>query len=123
LKLLLAKYHIYLKVWRGRLMRSHLSTLCELYNTLMDLRIGIWRQEHICPNCGEELPRDGNSAKPIKRIGLSSLKIDYAHGRWVDMPSESEPPPSLRGMVSEDAEAGSPQLKLWGSLILFPKRG
>jgi len=39
------------------------------------------------------------------------------------MPSESEPPPSLRGMVSEDAEAGSPQLKLWGSLILFPKRG
>lgn len=70
-------------------------------------------REHICPNCGESLPRDENSAKLIKKIGLSSFKLDYAHGRWVNTPAESEPKPSLRGMVSEDVEAESPQIKLW----------
>jgi len=67
-------------------------------------------REHICPKCGEVLPRDENSAKLIKRIGLSGLKPDYAHGRWVNTPVESEPLPSLRGMVSKDVEAGSPRL-------------
>ncbi len=67
-------------------------------------------RDHICPNCGENLPRDENSAKLIKKIGLSGFKPDYAHGRWVNTPVESKPPPSLRGMVSKDVEAGSPRL-------------
>ena len=67
-------------------------------------------REHICPNCGEVLPRDENSAKLIKRIGLSGFEPDYAHGRWVNTPVESEPLPSPRGMVSKDVEAGSPRL-------------
>lgn len=51
-------------------------------------------REHACPNCGENLPRDENSAKLIKKIGLSVFKPDYAHGRWVNTPAESEPLPS-----------------------------
>ncbi len=67
-------------------------------------------RDHMCPNCGESIPRDENSAKLIKKIGLSGFKPDYAHGRWVNTPVESEPLPSLRGMVSKDVEAGSPRL-------------
>ncbi len=67
-------------------------------------------RDYICPNCGESIPRDENSAKLIKRIGLLGFKPDYAHGRWVNTPVESEPLPSLRGMVSKDVEAGSPRL-------------
>jgi len=67
-------------------------------------------RDHICPNCGENLPRDENSAKLIKKIGLSVFKPDYAHGRWVNTSAEQKPLPSLRGMVSKDVEAGSPRL-------------
>ncbi len=45
--LLAYKYRIYPKVGQGRLMKSHLSTLCELYNKLRDLKIGTWKQEHV----------------------------------------------------------------------------
>jgi hypothetical protein len=41
------KYRIYPKVGQGRLMKSHLSALCELYNTLRDLKIGLWKREHV----------------------------------------------------------------------------
>jgi putative transposase len=41
------KYRIYPKVGQRRLMKSHLSVLCELYNTLRDLKIGLWKQEHV----------------------------------------------------------------------------
>jgi len=70
-------------------------------------------REHVCPNCGEQLPRDRNSAKLNKRLGLnylSSFKLDYALGRGVKMPMEPEPLPSLRGLVSEGHEVGSPRL-------------
>ncbi len=67
-------------------------------------------RDHICPNCGESISRDENSAKLIKKIGLSGFKPDYAHGRWVNTPVESKPLPSLRRMVSKDVEAGSPRL-------------
>jgi len=67
-------------------------------------------REHACPNCGENLPRDENSAKLIKKIGLSGFKPDYAHGRWVNTPAEQKPLPSLRGMASWSVEAGSPRL-------------
>ncbi len=45
--LLAYRYRIYPKVGQGRLMKSHLSTLCELYNTLRDLKISTWKLEHI----------------------------------------------------------------------------
>ena len=35
---------------------------------------------YICPNCGESLPRDLNSAKLIKKLGLRYL-LSYAPGR------------------------------------------
>ena len=72
MKLLLAyKYRIYPKVWQGRLMRSHLSTLCELYNTLRDMKIDTWRQEHISLSRTDlrlkalELRRENESLKEI----------------------------------------------------------
>jgi transposase len=58
-------------------------------------------REHMCPNCGEQLPRDENSAKLIKRLGLRylpSLALGYAPGRGVKTPMEPEPLPSLRGI-------------------------
>ena len=67
-------------------------------------------RKHACPNCGEVLPRDENSAKLIKRIGLSGLRSDYAHGRWVKTPVEPKPLPTLRVLVSRGVEAGSPRL-------------
>jgi len=71
-------------------------------------------REHICPNCGEKLPRDKNSAKLIKKLGLhhlSSLRLDYAPGRGVKTPAEPEPLPTLHGLASRNLEAGSPSLK------------
>jgi putative transposase len=50
---------------------------------------------HVCPVCGEVLPRDQNSAKLVEMLVLS-----YAHGRWVNTPVEQKPLPSLRGQVS-----------------------
>ena len=50
---------------------------------------------HVCPVCGEALPRDQNSAKLVETLVLS-----YAHGRWVNTPVEQKPLPSLRGQVS-----------------------
>ena len=67
-------------------------------------------REHVCPNCGEVLPRDENSAKLIKKVGLSDLRPDYAHGQWVKTPAEPEPLPTLRVLASRDVEAGSPRL-------------
>jgi putative transposase len=63
---------------------------------------------HVCPVCGEVLPRDQNSAKVVKTLVL--LWMSYAHGRWVNTPVEQKPLPSLRGLVSLCGEAGSPSL-------------
>lgn len=63
-------------------------------------------REHKCPNCGENMPRDENSAKLIKKLGLTWLS--YALGRGVKTPMEPEPLPSLRGLASEAYEVGSP---------------
>jgi putative transposase len=74
---------------------------------------GLGDREHICPECGEHLPRDENSAKLVKRLGLnhlSSLKLDYAPGRGVKTPTEPKPLPSLRGMASGGVDMGSPRL-------------
>jgi len=53
---------------------------------------------HVCPVCGEVLPRDQNSAKLVEMLVLTWMS--YAHGRWVNTPVEQKPLPSLRGQVS-----------------------
>jgi len=55
---------------------------------------------HMCPVCGEVLPRDQNSAKIVERLVLS-----YAHGRWVNTPVEQKPLPSLRQAFAVKREA------------------
>jgi putative transposase len=55
---------------------------------------------HVCPVCGEALPRDQNSAKIVKTLVLS-----YAHGRWVNTPVEQKPLPSLRQVSAVKREA------------------
>jgi len=55
---------------------------------------------HVCPVCGEALPRDQNSAKIVETLVLS-----YAHGRWVNTPVEQKPLPSLRQAFAVKREA------------------
>jgi len=58
---------------------------------------------HVCPVCGEALPRDQNSAKLVERLVL--LWTSYAHGRWVNTPVEQKPLPSLRQAFAVKREA------------------
>ncbi len=60
-------------------------------------------REHNCPNCGEVIPRDLNSALLIKRLGI--LRSPAPDGG--SSPAEQGPLPSLREMVSPSVEAGS----------------
>jgi len=62
-------------------------------------------REHICPNCGVKLPRDLNSARLIKRLGILALRRPPSDGG--SSPAELRLLPSLRGMVSPSVEAGS----------------
>ncbi|HID90925.1 TPA: transposase, partial [Candidatus Bathyarchaeota archaeon] len=36
------------------------------------VRKGLDEREHICPDCGEQLSRDMNSAKLIRKLGLTT---------------------------------------------------
>jgi len=58
---------------------------------------------HMCPVCGEVLPRDQNSAKLIEQLVLAWT--GYAHGRWVNTPVEQKPLPSLRQVSVVKREA------------------
>jgi putative transposase len=40
------RYRICPKPGQGRLLKSHLSALCQLYNELRDLKINTWREKH-----------------------------------------------------------------------------
>jgi putative transposase len=40
------RYRLYPKPQQERLLKSHLSALCQLYNELRDLRINAWREKH-----------------------------------------------------------------------------
>jgi len=40
------RYRMYPKPWQERLLKSHLSRLCALYNELRDLKINTWREKH-----------------------------------------------------------------------------
>src|SRR5713226_8277717 len=63
-------------------------------------------REHVCPNCGEEIPRDVNSELLIKRLGMQRRPTTESGAS----PAEHGPLPSLREMVSPSVEAGSPRL-------------
>lgn len=61
-------------------------------------------REHECPNCGEKVPRDLNSALLIKRLGiLRSSTPDRGSSL-----AEKGPLPSLRERASPSDEARSP---------------
>ena len=59
--------------------------------------------EHVCPYCGEQIPRDRNSALLIKWLCIHS-RPPTANG---SSPAEQGPLPSLREMASPNVEAGS----------------
>jgi len=44
------KYRVYPKAWQGRLLKSHLTRLCTLYNTLRDLKIEAWKRRGVSLN-------------------------------------------------------------------------
>jgi len=72
------------------------TQLC--YNCLMWVPKDLSERQHRCPRCGVDLPRDENSAKLIKRLGLNCLPgTGYAPGRGVNTPIEPRPLPSLKG--------------------------
>jgi len=73
------------------------------------LQKSLSNREHHCPNCGVELPRDLNSAKLIKRLGILNLRCPPPDGG--SSPAEHKPTPSLQGMASKGVEAGSHPLK------------
>jgi putative transposase len=60
-------------------------------------------RQHTCPKCGANLSRDLNSAKLIKWLGIRSRSPSDGGLS----PAELKPLPSLRGMASFGAEAGS----------------
>jgi putative transposase len=78
------------------------------YNCLEWVPKSLNEREHKCSNCGERLSRDKNSAKLVKKLGLTWL--GYAPGRGVNTPMEHKPLPSLRGMASLCDEVGSSRL-------------
>jgi putative transposase len=62
-------------------------------------------REHTCPECGEKLDRDLNSALLIKRLGILSCPPSDGGSSLAELKSL----PSLREMVSQSNEAGSPK--------------
>jgi len=79
------------------------TQLC--YNCLTWVPKTLSDREHRCPNCGAKLPRDLNSAKLIKRLGILNLRRPPPDGG--SSPAEPEPLPSLQRMASKGVEAGS----------------
>src|SRR2546428_2940047 len=67
---------------------------------------GLGEREHVCPNCGERIPRDTNSALLIKRLGILGRRRSPAPDGG-SSPAEQGPLPSLREMASPGKEAGS----------------
>jgi putative transposase len=65
---------------------------------------GIATREHVCPYCGETIPRDRNSGLLIKWLGIQSRPPTDSGSS----PAEQGSLPSLREMASPNIEAGSP---------------
>ena len=81
------------------------------YNCLTWVPKTLADREHLCPVCGVRLPRDVNSAKLVKWLGLSTALACSPPDRGLS-PAEQKPLPiaSLRGLVSRSRDAGSPRL-------------
>ncbi len=73
------------------------------HNCLAWVSKRINERRHFCPNCGVKILRDLNSANLIKKLGIYSRPPSDGGSS----PAEPKPLPSLRGMVSRGAEAGS----------------
>jgi putative transposase len=76
------------------------------HNCLQWVPKDLAEREHKCPKCDINLPRDLNSAKLIKRLGIQSCPPSDGGSS----PAELLPIPSLRGMANRSAEAGSQHL-------------
>ena len=68
---------------------------------------GSIERNHKCPKCGIKLPRDQNSAKLIRWLGI---RKDCPPSDGGLSPAELSPLPSLRRMASISEEAGSLQI-------------
>lgn len=75
------------------------------YNCLEWTPKNLAERKHICSKCGANIPRDLNSAKLIRRLGILSARTPPSDGGS----SFAEPRPllSLRGMASQGVEARS----------------
>ena len=71
-------------------------------------------REHVCPYCGEQIPRDHNSSLLIKWLGIQSRPPTDSGSS----PAEQGPLPSLRGLASPSVEAGSPRLQSWEDVTI-----
>jgi putative transposase len=78
---------------------------------------GLGEREHVCPYCGERLPRDTNSSLLIKRLGIQRRSPAPDGG---SSPAEQGPLPSLREMASPSDEAGSLPLQGWEDVTNLP---
>jgi putative transposase len=74
------------------------------------------QRRHICPNCGVDIPRDLNSARLIKRLGIHSRPPSDGGSS----PAEPRPIPSLRGIANQGVEAGSLRSKPEEDITWFP---
>ncbi len=91
---LLGKHTIFVDPW---------GTTQFCHNCLQWVPKDLSEREHSCPKCGENIPRDVNSALLIKRLGILSCPPSDGGSS----PAEQGPLPSLREMVSPSSEAGS----------------
>jgi putative transposase len=79
------------------------------YNCLNWVPKDISERVHACPECGETLSRDLNSAKLVKRLGILAIERCPPSDGGSSL-AEPRPLPSIRGMVSRGIEAGSQRL-------------
>src|SRR2546430_17306054 len=73
-------------------------------NCLAGVPKGLGDMEHFCPDCGEKIPRDSNSALLIKRLRILGRSPAPDGGSSA---AEQGPLPSLREMASPSDEARS----------------
>jgi putative transposase len=98
---------------KARILHKHVllvdpwGTTQFCYNCLHWVLKVLSEREHNCPNCGVKLPRDENSSKLIKWLGIHGSKKRSPPSDGGLSLAERKPLPSLRGMVSLSAEAGS----------------
>jgi putative transposase len=76
-------------------------------------------REHVCPYCGEVIPRDHNSSLLIKWLGIQSRPPTDSGSS----PAEQGPLPSLRELASPSVEAGSPRLQPREDVTYMPPHG